>query len=331
MNITRALKLGGPLIVILALVGMTTAYALTSIPPRPPQAQGQSYSVHLGDPLTLHVPGLKPADILGIDAEPLVACQNLGLICDVPGASDDIQALSFGWDFLPYELPMVQFSVGPGSVGTAGTEVNLEASCPQPEPQADVFESVLDGSNIQDLDGDGQACSSNQGFGLILFESPVSDNLDALERDPCQFVDLDCDGVLENPILLALSPGSPSLSYFRVTAADILITGLGGYNPRIWASGTADLGLIVGDVIDALCIRENGNGVYDHEDEVLFSLAPGSPSLSGGLSPGDLLRPHLRLGVPAGRLGLERTDDVDAALCTIEYSFADIHLPLVFK
>jgi hypothetical protein len=296
-----------------------------SIPP--PQAQGQSFSVALNSPLT--ATGVQPADILGIGGGPLIACQNMSPLCRFTGAQDELQGLSYGYDFVAYEeLPALQFSVGPGSTGQAGTAVNVEAMCPVPEPFADVFESPLGHVNHQDLDGDGQSCGGNGGFGLGLTEN---DDVDALERDPCKFVDLNCDGDAEKPILFTLAPNSPSLAYFGASSADILISGI-GYGTLVWASA-AELGLdAAGDAIDALCIWENGSGVFDEGDRVLFSLTANSATvLNSAFGPADLIRPGPRTGLPANALGLDDDDELDAVLCSFTYTFTDIYLPFITK
>jgi len=230
--------------------------------------------------------------------------------------------------FVSTDLPPFQFSVSPGSTGQAGSAVSREANCSPPEPQADVFESGLNRVNLQGLDGDGTAYSTDNGYGLYLIEGPSSDNIDALERDPCQSVDLDCDGEPEAPIYLTLAPGSPTLSEIGATPADILMTD-SEYMPIIWAQA-GDLGLVSGDIIDALCINDHADGVYAIGDQVLFSLAPGSPTLSAILAgPADLLRPSPPMVFySAEALGLSDSDDVDALVCAKAMTFQDVFLQL---
>jgi hypothetical protein len=333
MTMKRKVKfvLAPLLVLCLGLSGMVYSPAISVFAP-PPEVQGFSFSVADGSPLIAS--GVHPADILGSGGVPLIACENLGLLCIDPssGAYDDIKALSFGWDTIPMGLPPLQFSVDASSQGMASTAVRAEASCSPSEPQADAFEASLDGTNAQDLDGDGLACGSNNGYGLGLMEGTVTDDMDALERDPCLFVDLDCNGIPENPIYLTLAPGSPSLDMVGATPTDILMTGA-EYVPIVWAEGITDLGLTQGDMIDAICIRDNDNGRYDLEDEVLFSLAPGSPTLSAlSASPSAILRPGLSLPILAeGLLGLEPTDNLDALVCSRAFPSVAVYLPLVMK
>jgi hypothetical protein len=316
------------LLVPLALLAMTAQQppAATHAPPAAVQSQG--FSITAAGPAT--ATGVHPADILGLGGAPLIPCENLGLLCyDEAGAQDDIAGLSFGEDFTEGELPPVQFSVAAGARGADGSAVRSEADCTPAQPQADVFETALDNTNLQDLDGDGAACASGEGFGLSLTEAEESDNVDALERDPCQWVDLTCDGTPEAAIYLTLAPGSPTLTLLGASAADILVSGV-EFVPMVWASA-ADLGLAATDHIDALCLHEDGDGVYSNADQLLFSLAPGSPTLTTlSASPADLLRPGLvAVGVPASALGLLTTDDVDALTCSQTFVFSDLYLPLV--
>jgi hypothetical protein len=298
----------------------------------PPDVQNQSFGVTATSVLT--ATGVHPADILGAGAAPLIPCEHLGLLCfDFnSGAVDEIAGLSFGVDFTESTLPPVQFSVDRSSRGRAGSAVRAEADCSPAQAHADVFESAFDGANAQDLDGDGSACANNAGYGLSLNESSQSDALGALDRDPCQTVDLNCDGVPDQTIYLTLAPGSPTLALLGATSADILASGA-DFVPGVWAAGVANLGLRAGDVIDALCLFEDGDGVYGQGDRLLFSLARGSPTLTqSAAGPADLLLPAPpRVAVPAAALGLEATDNVDALSCTQTVTRLDLYLPVISK
>jgi uncharacterized repeat protein (TIGR01451 family) len=296
----------------------------------PPGVMTESFSIKAGGFTALS--GIHPADILVAGPIVAVPCPGLGLICtDTSGAEDDLNALAYGVDFAAApDLPGTEFSVAAGSMGLAGTSVRVEASAPcvPAEPQADVFETALTGTNAQDLDGDGASCGGNAGFPLGLCELACgvpADDLDALAQTP-SIVDVNGDGIPDNPVYFTLTPSSPSLSDPAIdfsdpggdaTAADILVT-VGGFTPTVWADGATQLGLVeTGDVIDALCIGENGNGIFDYMgDNVLFSLAPGSPTLTAlGAGPADLLRPGPSVVYSASKLGLMSTDNVDALKC----------------
>lgn len=278
--------------------------------------------------------GVHPADILGAGAAPLIPCENLGLLCTDfnSGAMDEIAGLSFGVDFTESTLPPIQFSVDRRSRGRAGSAVRAEAGCSPTQAHADVFESAFDGANAQDLDSDGSACANNAGYGLSLSESSQSDTLSALDRDPCQTVDLNCDGAPEQTIYLTLAPGSPTLALLGATSADILAGGA-DFVPGVWAAGAANLGLQAGDVIDALCLFEDGDGVFGQNDRLLFSLARGSPTLTrSAAGPADLLVPAPPgVAAPAAALGLEATDNVDALSCTQAVTRFDLYMPMISK
>jgi hypothetical protein len=246
-----------------------------------------------------------------------ISCTNLGLTaagCSTSGPQDDLDALSFGHDFASGTAPF-QFSVAPGSTGRNGSAVAIQAACTPPEPQADIFSSARDGTNSLIVDGDGAANNCPSATPLNLIERPASDNLDAISGEPPSQVDTDNDGILDRPVYFSLAPGSPSLAALSRGPADILWTG--GFQPGLYASA-AQLGLQASDQIDGICISHSGSGqAYDPaHDKVLFSLAPGSPTLSTlGASGADLLAPGPKVFVHAWELGLKSTDNVDALHC----------------
>lgn len=321
MNAQHAGQVGRLVVALLLFAVALTPSSLAQGPSfSPPDAvQGQSFSVTTSSVSTTE--GLHPADVLGANGLISISCVEMGLLCTDPdsGTSDDLAAFSFGRDFNDPYLPPIQFSVSAGAQGAANSAVAAEAGCASGQAHADVFETSLDGTNAQDLDGDGTACSTNTGLSLGLFELPdadEADELDALAQDPCQSIDFDCNGALDAPIFLVLSSGSPSLAFFGVTTADILVTRNGAF-PEIWATGSADLGLLSGDAIDALCVEEDGDGIFGEDDNILFSLAPGSPSLSAlSAGPATLLTSApLQRVADASSLGLANADNVDALGC----------------
>ncbi len=334
MSAARAMRWTGALLAVAALVLVSARLSPSaSLAPAQsvPEPQDVSFSVADSDPLTAQ--GVHPADILGAAGIPSILCADVGLVCtdSATGANDEIRGLSFGQDFRPTGLLPIQFSVDQGSQGAVGTAVRVEANCSPAEPQADVFGTAANGSNLQVFDGDGVACGSNAGLGLYLTEGISSTNVYALDGDACLFVDLSCDGVPESPVFLTLAAGSPTLALIGATPADVLMTNV-EFTAVKWADGVADLGLVTGDVIDALCVREDGSGVYDGEDQVVFSLAPGSPTLSAlSASAADLLLPGRPPTVfyTAASLGLQSTDNVDAVMCSFELSRT--FLPIVTR
>jgi hypothetical protein len=130
-------------------------------------------------------------------------------------------------------------------------------------------------------------------------------------------VDGDGDGVPESRVYFSLDSVSPSLASLGRTAGDILVTS-GGAAPALYASRAA-LGLAAGDDIDGLCLREDGDGMFEPGvDAVAFSLRAGSPTLSAiGAGPGTVLSPGAppTASVTPGALGLQAGDDLDAVSC----------------
>jgi len=169
------------------------------------------------------------------------------------------------------------------------------------------------------------------------------DDLDALELDDAGVIDPNADGLPESHAYFSLDPVSfqvvvgtpdpyPGLctgADISVTADDILISpapGFGAFTYAIFIRGVADIGLLPGDDLDALCLFDaDPVGKLTPGDEILFSLAGGSPSLTpganpawpaGAISPADVL--HWRLGGVISRyasprsLGLFDRDELDA-------------------
>jgi hypothetical protein len=92
------------------------------------------------------------------------------------------------------------------------------------------------------------------------------------------------------------------------------------------------LGLQSGDVIDALCVKDSGNGAYGSGDFVLFSLAPGSPTLSTwSASAADVLAPKNAFRYLASTLGLQATDDIDGLNCAQDVTLLKLYLPIVVR
>ena len=286
---------------------------------------GTTYYIQVGGfaaddgPIHLNLTAPNTAGAQTQGASVAISCTALGLTASgcgdgSTGPQDDIDALSFGADTIPNANP-IAFSVAPGSQGVAGSAVAAQAACSPPEPQADEFTSGRNGTNTLVLDGDGQGSGCPGGFGLGLTERPVSDNLDALDGHPPDFVDTNGDGQLDLPVYFGLAPNSPSLTALGATSADILWTI--GFSPGVYASA-ATLGLQPTDVIDGLCLVDRGQtAVYDPGlDSILFSLKAGSPTLTAiGASAADVLVPGPSVRYRAAELGLLSSDDLDAMKC----------------
>ncbi|MCI0855255.1 MAG: dockerin type I repeat-containing protein [Chloroflexi bacterium] len=277
-----------------------------------------------------------PADILGIlpavalpgvgqAPYPRITCEGLGLSddgCDDSFGQDNLDALSFG-SAVVERVPTVDFSVAAGALGSDGTAVEVQSLCPpaepglSPEPESDVFRSVLNGTNRLLFDGNGPVGACQPAFPLGLLEAiAMRDELDAFVGQGPSFVDRNADGVPERPVYFSLDASSPSLAMFGFTAGDILSSSHAD-PPSLYASHE-QLGLQASDDVDGLCLVENGDGAYSTSDTLLFSLAPGSPTLATiGASAGDMIRagnPPI-VAYSATTLGLRQTDDIDAASC----------------
>ncbi len=172
-----------------------------------------------------------------------------------------------------------------------------------------------DGTNELFLDGDGVGDDCPTSYPLGLIEGTASDNLDALNNQPPDWVDDLRDGSIDAPAFISLAAGSPTLDAIGRGPADILW--VVGVTPAVYASAE-DLGLLPGDDIDGMCIEDVGGGPsYDPDtDTVLFSLAPGSPSLDQLRGSGaDILKPGPIPHIRAGQMGLRFSDDIDAIKC----------------
>jgi len=286
--------------------------------------ENPSFSVAAGGPS-----GLSPADILNRASPPSsITCAQLGLGFSndcVAGNHDDVDALSYGYDFFwpmkPY-WKWLFFSVAPGAQGLPGSAVAVEAACSPAEPQADEFWSSAQSqlnTNGQYYDGDGVACNpaqSNPGMGLQ--EKPTSDDLDALDEYPYPPLAI-------KYVFFTLKPGAASLAFLGATSADILsnvVPAVGA--PKIYAS-RLQLGLLANDKIDALCLKDYDDSYTNNgpNEKLWFSLKPGSPTLTNALpnyTPGDILEPvgagvRPVLKIDHSRLGLAASDDVDALKC----------------
>jgi len=257
-----------------------------------------------------------PADILfNWMGNPVkgVSCAGLGLTaCGGPLVPyDDVDALSYGIDFLspqgtPPEVGFVGFSVETGSQGQLGSAVNGEATCSHPEPEADEFVSLLNGSNTQMFDGDGAACDGNAGAKILRSgandsepASGANDDLDAVDGNPAIFVnpnwsptERDIFDPGDRSVWFSLAAGSPTLATIPGglggpgTQGEVLMSigGLGGPTVLVYAN-EVKLGIGPrgdGDELDGLCLYEKyADDYFSPADDYLFySLKNGSPSLT---------------------------------------------------
>jgi hypothetical protein len=281
----------------------------------------QVYSVDPTSPLAA-APGGSPANLYL--PGPVIYCSAsaIGLL-----ATDDLDALSFGFDEVTVLSPSLLFSPGFFTAGAAigGNAVCSEAgTCPPavpcpPEAAADIFRTIGGGTASLRFDGDGVPGPAPP---LGLKECPaggpgIQDNVDAFD----DLVPPLSGGSPAWRVYFSLAPGSPTLAGANpllpggARPADILVYDPGHKSLSVFFTGLG-LGLLPGDDIDGISF----NVLIS---DLLFSLAPGSPSLAGicpgGCTPGDFilsagpvcgLTPCLGLGFAAA--GLAPGDNVDA-------------------
>jgi hypothetical protein len=246
---------------------------------------------------------------------------------------------------LPPDGYSFAFSVTTGlKAGLAGSAVSAQAA----EASADIFVSrgaAVPTTNSLLFDENGSAA---RGLGLL-----AADNIDALELSNSTLLDPNGDLVNESsPIFFSLAAGSPALGAAAVfgdlrplvgclgpvaacapapqSAADILMTPTGGGGFGIYGCAP-DMGLVGGDNIDAICVRDQltpafldrgcGLGIdpVGTADYAIFSLAAASPSLPAGTTPGTLFITDFDgtfvAYVPPANLGLTAAANVDGLDC----------------
>lgn len=218
----------------------------------------------------------------------------------------------------------ILFSVDGAATGIPLASPPANLSCEAPaQGLSDVFVAQpffgplghvlsLDGNGVAD-----SACAPAGGPGLGVIE-PSADNVNALEM--CTPQSIFSGGVLTQAVYFTLAPGSPTLFAIPAGASDLLLASPPGFAPPTLSFFTAAMlsltpcapgaGAPACDEIDAMTFLSPPPG------GVLFSLAPGSPSLAAcGFTPGDLIffgSPACFLGASAFSLGLTATDNVDA-------------------
>ena len=250
----------------------------------------------------------------------------------VGGTPFEVDGLSYG-HFGVNNLSVVgglEFSVDPAAVSAfAGSPIGMEVGSGE-AASSDIYGAPFPpvGAHFGVWDGDGVGPGPNGPGGsppLGLIDGPVGgDDVDAWDsRIPA---------VLPPALYYSLDPASAGA--VGAAPGDILIAALApGYagTGAIYAP-LAALGLVAGDDVDALVIIENDGmpGVFTPGvDAIVFSLAPGSPTLGGfGLSAADILIDAGAAGplgiptvgglgtpgfvVPAAALDLAFTDNLNA-------------------
>jgi hypothetical protein len=266
---------------------------------------------------TLAAIGAAPGEILspavppapGPLSDPLraFALSDLGLV-----AGDIPSAVSFGVDAIP--TGVFFFTVERSAVGIGGLfppDVDSERTS---GAAGDIYRSNFPPNHTLVLDGDGVGGAPPPGLGLEESGTPI-DDLVGFSMCASTAVDPDADGVLDAPIYFSLAPGSPTLATLGAGPQDVFRSRVGAAgSATLWLAGST-LGLVAGDVIDALAT--DGSTVY-------FSLAPGSPTLLGpdgeadqnndpdpdDMTAGDVMNFAFSAVFPFSALNLDEDDDL---------------------
>lgn len=245
----------------------------------------------------------------------------------------EVNAMSYGRAGTPQiQSSIFYFSVARNNTGAPNTAVNGEAFNASGQriydEAADVFVSSGNNTNSQLWDGDGAVAnpatpgSGTAGaLGLIEPYGPApgvnGDNVDS--ADIRYSAPGNIPGLPGASILWSVNPTTAGAGpYAGMSSADIFIAAAAnGYSGRPGVHATAaQLGLAGTDDIDGLVYFEDGQPGATNGDTVLFSLAPGSPTLTTlGASAADVLVTSPGGGpsvfASAASLGLVAGDDID--------------------
>lgn len=257
-------------------------------------------------------------DVAGVGPQVEVRPPSFGLV-----AGDNVDAVSANTSTSPGLNYHVVFSADRASLGQPGTPYRGEALLNQ--AASDLWRTPLTGGSPAAAMA---ACAgvpipppqalhrTQTDFNLIFtvatgIAAPagVQDNIDGVELDG---MDLTGDQFHDLDAYFSLDAASPSLG--AASPATLFYTPAGGATGIFANPGL--LGLVGGDDIDALVMWDRGViGVVDPlVDLVLFSLAPGSPSL-GAASPAAIFVSDFAGGfcpfTAANQLGLRAADNVD--------------------
>ena len=343
-----------PIILALLVAGWSGRVGAQTITLDPSSPSLATIPATAGD---LLAPSPPPPGAAAPPAVGLTAAQLLLL----PG--DVIDGISYGFDGNPTSGGALYFSVSRSSVAMAGplppdvfSEATGVPAGTQPEAASDMFVTFdfscpathppgpfppAMGAHTQVLDGDGTplsppSCYGGAGMGLVEGLAtpgpPFNDNLKDFDLGMPGMANIYCAAI-------SLAPGSPTLMGSNPLLPggagpyDILVTCPGASPPLLNIGNgvitVATMGLIAGppgcappacDDVDALALS---GGL------VMFSLAPGSPTLTTyGLSAADVLtQPFPAMPPPAvmfsaASLGLATTDDIDGLAVAKKACFA---------
>jgi len=246
----------------------------------------------------------------------------------VVGTGSEVDGLSFG-HFGVNSFNMIgglEFSVDAGSAGAVpGLPIGLEVAAGD-SASADVFRSTLGGGHVGAWDGNGSGPGPNGPGG-----SPPLGIVDFTLGDDVDGWDSRIFGAVPPPVYFSLATASGGASSGDILFSPTTIGYSGVGSSGIYATLGA-LGLVTEDNVDALVVLENDGMPGEFSpgiDAILFSLAPGSPSLGAlGISPSDILVNPASSGLfgapsvggpgtpgfiaPASAMGLAPTDNLNA-------------------
>jgi hypothetical protein len=243
--------------------------------------------------VSFSIDGISPAITTGLGAAPDEIYVEPGpgptpvlppapLLIPGSGGAVELDALSFGR--MPSSFTSgatAYFSVDRGTSAVAGSAIAIEFGAGLSEQSSDVYSSGYTGTNALFRDGDGLASGTNPAVPGLGVAEPISFPPPGAPP-PTLLGDVDAidlrGSIAAPPTVVFSSLSTTSASGAGFSGADILLGGV------VYASA-ALLGVSVLDDIDALVVFDDGDGIFlPGTDIVLFSLAPGSPSL-GSIDP----------------------------------------------
>ena len=196
--------------------------------------------------------------------------------------TDEVNGLSAGNDPIEWMVHLY-FSVSPGSQGVSGTGVNDRYNLPYQDEEEWLYESER-------------------------VPAPDWNNTNVTHDEVTPGNDL--DGYDFTTL------GTGDRIYFTIAsggsiADDVIWTAIIGTPASLTQyASAAQLGLQAGDDLDAISVYdENGDGIYDPSDLILFSLTSGSPSATSGAT---IYSPGLVVVANPSDIGLLNGDNVNA-------------------
>jgi hypothetical protein len=309
---------------------------------------------------------LLPGDVLlpGEPNFPEVVIPAEGLFLLDP--DDDLDAFSFApFQGSPMTQYVLIFSVDRAAVGDAfpdsvlvsmGFPFNVQDQASKNQAAGDAFMSLLLFTRTGPIPPPGRPSHANNNTlvvnqgdagGVHFALTPSGTSPESAVPPEDQQSDADAGGGTQPPAPAPGRPGRPAAVLFSLSADSPALLHLPGYgsgadiyvdhDPYVPGEGEAlyvapfELGLMLADDIDAMIVIDAADDWLFNAgvDQIIFSLAPGSPSLGGWFGPGDLFTSSgygtFALYCYADQLGLAMTDNLNM----LDYVFCDDVLPCV--